>query len=105
MSNRASPHRNPLGELHGTLRQLTNHAHRTVSRELRLAGSELVLAISDLVLDGTVVADPATIADRIDLSRAVSNLAGAIDARTKCPCSSWMRRLICEAVPTTTQPR
>ena len=53
----------------------------TVSRELRLAGPELVLAISDLVLDGTVVADPATIADRVDLSRAVSNIAGAIDAR------------------------
>ena len=68
------------GELHGTLRQLTKHAHRAVSRDLRLAGSELVLAFSELVLDGTTVADPATIAGRVDLGRTVSVLAGAMDA-------------------------
>ena len=68
------------GELHGTLRQLTKHAHRSVNRDLRLAGSELVLAFTDLVFDGTTVADPATIALRVDLGRTVSTLAGAMDA-------------------------
>lgn len=68
------------GELHATLRQLTKHPHRTVSRDLRLAGSELVLSLSELVLDGTALADPATIAERVDLGRTVSVLAGAVDA-------------------------
>ena len=68
------------GELHGTLRQLTKHPHRAVSRDLRLAGSELVLAFSELVFDGTALADPATIAGRVDLGRTVSVLAGAMDA-------------------------
>ena len=68
------------GELHGTLRQLTRNAHRGVNRDLRMAGSELVLAFSDLVFDGTTVADPATIAGRVDLGRTVSTLAGAMDA-------------------------
>ena len=68
------------GELHGALRQLTKHAHRAVSRDLRLAGSELVLAFSDLVFDGTAVADPATIAGRVDLGRTLSTLAGAMDS-------------------------
>ena len=69
-----------VGELHGTLRQLTKHPHRAVSRDLRLAGSELVLAFSELVFDGTALADPATIAGRVDLGRTVSVLAGAMDA-------------------------
>ena len=68
------------GELHGTLSQLTRNPHRAVSRDLRLAGSELVLALSELVFDGTAVADPATIAARADLGRVVSVLAGAMDA-------------------------
>lgn len=68
------------GELHGTLRQLTKNAHHSVNRDLRVAGSELVLAFSDLVLDGTTVADPATIAGRVDLARTVSTLAGVMDA-------------------------
>ena len=68
------------GELHGTLRQLTKHPHRAVSRDLRLAGSELVLAFSELVFDGTALADPATIAARVDLGCTVSVLAGAMDA-------------------------
>ena len=61
-------------------RQLTRHPHRAVSRDLRLAGSELVLAFSELVFDGTALADPATIAGRVDLGRTVSVLAGAMDA-------------------------
>lgn len=68
------------GELHGTLRHLTKHPHRAVSRDLRLAGSELVLAFSELVFDGTALADPAVIAGRVDLSRTTSVLAGAMDA-------------------------
>ena len=68
------------GELYGTLRQLTKHPHRAVSRDLRLAGSELVLAFSELVFDGTALAEPATIAGRVDLGRTVSVLAGAMDA-------------------------
>jgi hypothetical protein len=68
------------GKLHGTLRRLTRNAYRTVSRDLSLAGSELVLALSDLVFDGTTVADPATIAGRVDLGRTVSTLAEAMDA-------------------------
>ena len=68
------------GELHGTLGQLIRNPHRAVSRDLRLAGSELVLALSELAFDGTAVADPATIAGRVDLGRTVSTLAGAMDA-------------------------
>ena len=68
------------GELYGTLRQLAKHPHRAVNRDLRLAGSELVLAFSELVFDGTALADPATIAARVDLGRAVSVLAEAMDA-------------------------
>jgi len=39
MSNRGSPLRSARwGELHGTLRQLTKHAHRSVNGDLRLRG-------------------------------------------------------------------
>lgn len=62
------------------LRRLTKHPHRAVSRDLRLAGSELVLAFSELVFDGTALADPATIAGRVDLGRTVSTIAGGMDA-------------------------
>lgn len=68
------------GELHATLRDLSRHAHRRVSRDLRLTGSELVLALRDVVLEGTAVADPATIASRVDLGHTVSPLADATDA-------------------------
>lgn len=66
------------GALHGTLRDLTGHAHRQVSTDLRSAGAELVHALAELVLDGTVVANPATIAARVDLTATTRTLIGAL---------------------------
>ncbi|KGN41009.1 hypothetical protein [Knoellia aerolata] len=68
------------GTLHGTLRDLTGHAHRAVHPHLRTAGAELVHALSELVLDGTAVADPDTIAARTDLTAAARTLTGALES-------------------------
>lgn len=66
--------------LHGTFRDLTGHAHRAVNTPLRAAGAELVHALSELVLDGTAVADAATIAERTDLAATARTLTGALDS-------------------------
>ncbi|WP_156996815.1 hypothetical protein [Knoellia aerolata] len=68
------------GFLHSTLRDLTANRHRAATVQLRSAGAELVHALTELVLDGTSVAEPATIAARIDVAATARTLAGALVA-------------------------
>lgn len=66
------------GALHATFRDLTGRAHRAVSPDLRVAGAELVHALSEIVLDGTAVRNPATIAARVDLTPTARTLVGTL---------------------------
>ena len=68
------------GTLHATVRDLTGHAHRNVNPDLRTAGAELVHALSEMVLDGTAVADATTIAKRVDLASTARTLTDALDS-------------------------
>ena len=66
------------GDLHAIARDLTATGPREVSRELRVAGSELVQALADLALDGTKVASGATVTDRIHISDVPKTLVRAL---------------------------
>jgi len=66
------------GALHATFRDLTGRAHRAVSPDLRVAGAELVHALSEIVLDGTAVRNPTTIAARVDLTPTARTLVGTL---------------------------
>jgi hypothetical protein len=68
------------GALHATVRDLTSHTHRSVTPDLRAAGSEVAHAISEIVLTGTALADPATIATRVHLPATTATLLSALDA-------------------------
>jgi hypothetical protein len=68
------------GTLHSTVRDLTSHTHRTVSPDLRAAGSEIAHALTEIVMTGTTLADPATIATRVHLPATTATLLSALDA-------------------------
>lgn len=68
------------GTLHATVRDLTSHTHRTVTPDLRAAGSELAHALAEIVLTGTTLADPATIATRVHLPATTATLLDSLDA-------------------------
>ena len=68
------------GTLHATVRDLTSHTHRTVTPGLRAAGSEVAHALSEIVMTGTTLADPATIATRVHLPATTATLLGALEA-------------------------
>jgi hypothetical protein len=68
------------GTLHATVRDLTSHTHRSVTPDLRAAGSEVAHALSEIVMTGTTLADPATIATRVHLPATTATLLSALDA-------------------------
>ena len=68
------------GTLHATVRDLTSHTHRNVTPDLRAAGSEVAHALSEIVMNGTTLADPATIATRVHLPATTATLLSALDA-------------------------
>jgi len=68
------------GTLHATVRDLTSHTHRSVNPDLRAAGSEVAHALSEIVMTGTTLADPATIATRVHLPATTATLLSALEA-------------------------
>ena len=68
------------GTLHATVRDLTSHTHRHVNPDLRAAGSEVAHALSEIVMTGTTLANPATIATRVHLPATTATLLGALEA-------------------------
>ena len=68
------------GNLHATARDLTASATRSVARDLRVAGSELIHALAELTLNGTSVADDSTLADRVRLNDVPATIMRALDA-------------------------
>jgi hypothetical protein len=68
------------GTLHATVRDLTSHTHRSVTPDLRAGGSEIAHALSEIVMTGTTLADPATIATRVHLPATTATLLSALDA-------------------------
>jgi hypothetical protein len=68
------------GTLHATVRDLTSHTHRSVTPGLRAAGSEVAHALTEIVMTGTTLADPATIATRVHLPATTATLLSALDA-------------------------
>ena len=68
------------GNLHATVRDLTSHTHRSVTPDLRAAGSEVAHALSEIVMNGTTLAEPATIATRVHLPATTATLLSALDA-------------------------
>ena len=68
------------GTLHATVRDLTSHTHRSVTPDLRAAGSEVAHTFSEIVMTGTTLADPATIATRVHLPATTATLLGALEA-------------------------
>ena len=64
--------------LHATVRDLTSRGNRHVARDLRVAGSELMNALSELALDGTSIADSAALEERARSSDVPRTLVRAL---------------------------
>ena len=64
--------------LHATVRDLTSSGNRHVARDLRVAGSELMNALSELALDGTSIADRAALEEQARSSDVSRTLARAL---------------------------
>lgn len=64
--------------LHATVRDLTCSGNRQVARDMRVAGSELIDALSELALDGTSIADRAALGERARSSDVPRTLVRAL---------------------------
>ena len=69
-------------DLHATVRDLTTAGNRNVARNLRVAGSELVQALTELALDGRSIANPATLTERVRSSDVPGTLVRALATHT-----------------------
>jgi hypothetical protein len=68
------------GTLHATFRDLTSHTHRSVTPDLRAAGSEIAYALSEIIMNGSTLTAPATIATRVHLPATTATLLSALEA-------------------------
>ncbi|HMM94054.1 hypothetical protein [Phycicoccus sp.] len=69
-----------VGEVRGMVQDLATRGSGGLDHRLARAGSEVVLAHTELVLDGTGAASPAVIARRTDLRAISSDVADALPA-------------------------
>ncbi|MBM6402157.1 hypothetical protein [Phycicoccus sonneratiae] len=68
------------GALHFVARDLTSMAPRLVARDLRLAGTQLVHALTQLALDGTSVATQTLLSERIASNHLLATLVSALES-------------------------
>ena len=69
-----------IGEVREMMQDLAARGAGCLDQRLACAGSEVLLAHTELVLDGTAVASPVAIARRTDLRATASDIADAMPA-------------------------